>query len=96
MCSHQNLGRCARSGAARVAAGSIKSEYLVLIFSFVPSLEYKMEVVVDYSVLKGAHNEIFIKELSICSDGVVQGCHLRVRMSCLLTRGRSISQAITG
>jgi hypothetical protein len=62
---------------ARVAPGSIKSEYLVLILSFVPNLAEKMEVVVDYNALKGAYDETIIKELSIASDGVIQAFHFR-------------------
>jgi len=36
-----------------------------------------MEVVVDYSVLKEAHNEIIIKEFSIVSDSVFQAFHFK-------------------
>jgi len=34
-------------------------------------------VVVDYSVLKGAHNETIIKELSIAIDGIIQTFHFK-------------------
>ena len=46
-CLRKNLGRYADFEVAKLAPGSIKSEYLFFESSFVPALAQRMEVVVD-------------------------------------------------